>query len=472
MRMLRQYCLGLALGAATLFAGCADQEEGSTDSSSADPSLEQGVRDLASSKSADCKTPGGTKHRQRFAVFSDPHLYDTALGTEGAAFDAYMAADRKMLVQSEAILSEVVERIIQERPNYVLIPGDLTKDGERVDHQRFARYLKKIERAGIDVFVIPGNHDVMNPDAVRYTPKGSVRVANVSEWEFASIYREFGYSEAIDRDENSLSYVAEPAPGTWLLAIDSTRHRENTAASGPVTAGRLSAGTHAWVLQKLKQAKRKGKHVIGMMHHGLLEHYTGQTLIFPEYVIENHTSLSKELADAGMRVVFTGHFHANDVTSRHWDNGANLTDVETGSLVTAPSPYRFVDYYPIEDQMIVTTEHVTDLPGYVDFGAWAAKFLDDGLKSMIFTQLTGAKLADAATAQVIAPVIASALEAHYAGDEPPADAMTQQIAGLLTASGTAAGQAWGYSLLSLHSDLAPSDNDVILYLSGSPVPHQ
>ena len=76
-------------------------------------------------------------------------------------------------------------------------------------------------------------------------------------------------------------------------------------------------------------------------------------------------------------------------------------------------------------------------------------------------------LVDAATASLIAPVIAAALESHYAGDEPPVDPATQQIASLLQASGSPVGYAWGLSLLSLHADLAPADNDVTLEL-GTP----
>lgn len=399
---------------------------------------------------------------RRFAVFSDPHFYDTALGTDGPAFAAYMASDRKMLVQSEAILSQVVGRIIEEHPAFVLVPGDLTKDGERQDHERMAEYLKTIERAGIDVYVVPGNHDVMNPDAFRYTVDGEQPVENVDEKDFRRIYHKFGYAQALDKDSASLSYLAEPAPGLWLLALDSTIHRDNTPETGPITAGRLSPTTHAWALTKLKLAKKLGKRVIGMMHHGLLEHYEGQTMLFPDYVIEDHDTLAKELADAGLAIVFTGHFHANDVTVRTWNNGSQVTDVETGSLVTAPSPFRFVDYSAREHKMVVTTEHVTTLPGWPDFGTWAAQFLDDGLKGLIVYQLTASGLVDATTAQAIAPAIAVGLEVHYAGDEPPPDAMTQQVASLLQSSGTPAGMAWEYSLLSLHTDLAPADNDVTI----------
>jgi len=441
-------------------AGC-DQPEDSTllDRSAA-------VKCSATRDEAADESKGWRSDVRRFAVFSDPHFYDTALGTEGPAFAAYMASDRKMLVQSEAILARVTSRIIEQHPAFVLVPGDLTKDGERQDHERIAGYLATIERAGIDVYVVPGNHDVLNPDAFRYTADGKAPIENVDEKVFRHIYHRFGYGAALDRDSASLSYLAEPVPGVWLLALDSTIHRENTAETGPITAGRLSATTHDWALAKLKLAKKLGKQVIGMMHHGLVEHYAGQTMLFPEYVIENHATLAKELADEGLSIVFTGHFHANDVTVTTWDNGSQLTDVETGSLVTAPSPFRFVDYSVRERKMTVTTEHVTALPGWTDFGTWAVKFLDDGLKGLIVYQLTATGLMDTATAQTIAPVLAYALEAHYAGDEPSADAMTRQVSSLLQSTGSQAGMAWGDSILSLHADLAPADNNVVIDLGG------
>ena len=41
----------------------------------------------------------------RFAVISDPHLYDVGLGVEGTAFQEYMDNDRKLLPESHEILA-------------------------------------------------------------------------------------------------------------------------------------------------------------------------------------------------------------------------------------------------------------------------------------------------------------------------------------------------------------------------------
>ena len=100
--------------------------------------------------------------RTRFIVFSDPHLYDNSLGTTGKAFEDYIARDRKLLRESEGILQSVVASIKDIKADFVLIPGDMTKDGELVCHQLCANYLKQITDSGKKVYVIPGNHDIEN----------------------------------------------------------------------------------------------------------------------------------------------------------------------------------------------------------------------------------------------------------------------------------------------------------------------
>ena len=38
----------------------------------------------------------------KLMIFSDPHYFDPSLGTVGAAFDAYLANDRKLIAESDA----------------------------------------------------------------------------------------------------------------------------------------------------------------------------------------------------------------------------------------------------------------------------------------------------------------------------------------------------------------------------------
>lgn len=212
------------------------------------------------------------------SVISDPHYYAPSLGTEGAAFDAYLAADRKMIAESDAILQSAIDIVKTEKPNILLVSGDLTKDGEKVSHEAFAAYLADIESTGVKVYVIPGNHDINNPDAMSYAGNTATPVESVSAEDFQQIYADFGYGEAIYRDPGSLSYVAEASDNLWILGIDSCKYAQN--GTSPVTSGSLNAATKAWVLDILAEAKIKGITVIGMMHHNLSEHFTLEADLF------------------------------------------------------------------------------------------------------------------------------------------------------------------------------------------------
>ena len=318
----------------------------------------------------------------RFAVFSDPHFYDNDLGTEGTAFEAYLLQDRKLLRESEALVQAAVGEILAAHGtdpiDFVIVPGDLTKDGERTSHEKFADYLALIEEAGIPVFVAPGNHDINNPHAVAYDGDTVSSVDTVSPVEFASIYGPFGYDEALIHDPDSLSYAVEAAPGVILLSLDSCKYDDNLFTGHPETSGALKAATLEWALKIIKYARKAGKQVVAFQHHGLTEHYLGQSQAFAEYVIDDWETVSASLADAGLKLAFTGHYHANDITAAAGnEDGATLYDVETGSLVTAPCPYRIITLHgnnaaQVETRYITAIDYDT---GGMPFPDYAQAFL-------------------------------------------------------------------------------------------------
>src|SRR5215831_10669236 len=145
--------------------------------------------------------PNGTNLQRtgpvRFAVISVPHLYNTRLGTSGLAWQETLYRDPKLLKESEPILQSALESIVQQNVQFLIITGDLTKDGELVDHVLMAQYLAKLEQHGIQVFVVPGNHDINNPYAVTYIGDGTRRVPNVSRETFRALYQRFGYGQAL-----------------------------------------------------------------------------------------------------------------------------------------------------------------------------------------------------------------------------------------------------------------------------------
>jgi len=85
----------------------------------------------------------------KFIVLTDLHFYDKSLGTTGKVFQEYLDNDRKLLVLSDEILSTAIEEVIKENADFILVPGDLTKDGEKLCHQGVVKALKKIESTGV-----------------------------------------------------------------------------------------------------------------------------------------------------------------------------------------------------------------------------------------------------------------------------------------------------------------------------------
>ncbi|MBS1186002.1 MAG: metallophosphoesterase [Burkholderiaceae bacterium] len=413
----------------------------------------------------------------KFAVMSDVHTYDVAtLGgvTNGTVtspeFAAYIASDRKMIVDATEILDSVIADLKAKKPEFLLISGDLTKDGEKANHQLLASKLAALRANGTKVFVVPGNHDVNNPDAVSFKTSPATKTATVTPDEFKTIYADYGYNSAIYKDTNSLSYIAEPVPGVWLFAIDSCQYEQNIANGKPTTAGAIKAATQAWILDRLAAAKQQNKKVIGMMHHGILEHYTGQATLFSEYVVKDYATVSKSLSDAGLQVMFTGHYHANDITRKDFGTSV-LHDIETGSLVTAPSPYRLIDFDIVNSKLAITTSTVKATASHPsDFVAYSSKFLSDGMTALAPYILKGMGLTDAQitalTQMGAVQVIVNGFVAHYAGDEKP-DATATAVYTAMMQSSDAATKSLGQAIASIWTDLAPGDNNVTITINST-----
>ncbi|MBI5100853.1 MAG: metallophosphoesterase [Nitrospirae bacterium] len=397
----------------------------------------------------------------RFAVFSDPHLYDAkTLGDGGGDLAAYLSSDRKMLLESDEILTTVINDLKTRGLDFVMIPGDLTKDGELVNHLLMARRLSALRDAGIKVYVVPGNHDINNPRALSYRASPPAPVPGVSPDEFREIYNDFGYKEALFRDPASLSYIVEPVPGVWLFAIDSCEYEDNLRFSVSVTSGAIRASTRAWMIEKLRLAGERGKTVIGMMHHGVLEHFAGQASFFPQYLLENWQDESRELSDNGLNIVFTGHFHSQDVSKADFPD-STLYDIETGSLVTSPSPYRIVDLDVQNRGMVIDTLHVTTIPSHAaDFEKFSRNFLKHGLTEIVEAELARPpySVKEPLLSQVT-PLLVAGMMAHTEGDEQP-DGLTRTLFNGMLASNDEQIRTFGMALSSIWTDLAPGDNNL------------
>ena len=330
----------------------------------------------------------------KIAVMSDDHYLSPSMIRDTADYTTALNSDRKMFAESDAILRTMLDAVRQDKPDVLLISGDLTKDGEQECHKALAKALQQLQQdvLGLKIYVINGNHDIRNADALNFnTADGKALPATRTEPEdFRRIY-DFVYSDPTviatytppaGKEAGGLSYVACPADGYTLIAIDTGRYSSDNTSTGKnehETSGAISAELEQWVIAQIKAAKARGDVVLGMQHHGLIAHFDVQPTILPMYLVNNYEQLTQEYADAGMSVMFTGHSHAVDIASATTAAGNTIYDIETGSGLTYPSPLRFVELRRSADATVVSTGVRTHFGPirYTDPLTGTAKTIDD-----------------------------------------------------------------------------------------------
>ena len=316
---------------------------------------------------------------KKIVVLSDPHVMaPELLVSEGEAWTNYLSGQRKMVDYSQTLFDEMVTKIKDEiKPDLVLISGDLTKDGEQLSHTYVISKLDELREVGIQTLVIPGNHDRgANADAVLYDGATTSPVEVATDGWFATQYANYGYGSTSERESTSLTYACEPIEGLVVIGIDSG------------TDGTLSSATLDWIVGKASAAQGSGKRVIAMMHHPLIPHFTGVDNFVETAVVSNYETVRNTLADAGIRVVFTGHFHTSDIAmDKNADLSREIYDVTTGALISYPCDYREITLSNDLSELSITTGHMTEsLPKRIN--------VTDGSHSVTF-ELNGTSAARA-----------------------------------------------------------------------------
>lgn len=294
----------------------------------------------------------------RIAVMSDLHYLSPDMIADTEDFEHAFNSDRKLLKESSSVLHEMLERVRADKPDILLVSGDLTKDGEQECHAALAKQLQQLQQdvPGLKIYVINGNHDIRNYNAKNFnTADGKAVPATRTEPEdFKRIY-DFVYSDptvlatftpAEGNKAGGLSYVARPVEGLTVIAMDTCRYSSDNTSNGDdehETSGAISADLEKWVIEQTAAAKARGDLVIGLEHHGLVPHFDVEPTILPMYLVNGYERIAQEYADAGMSAVFTGHMHAVDIAAMTTKAGNTFYDIETGSALTYPCPIRFVD---------------------------------------------------------------------------------------------------------------------------------
>lgn len=297
-----------------------------------------------------------------FAVMSDVHYFSPSLYGDNEDYVTAENSDRKMFRESSDILDKALADIVAAKPNMVIVPGDLTKDGERVCHEeakeKFDAAREQLEAAGVNTqfYVINGNHDLNNHNGKDFSGGTAEDADRTDPSEYkGEIWTACGYADTTAYDlggtaDGSLSYVAQPCPGLTLIAVDTCKYNVD-AGDGTLaqeTSGHISDDLLEWVCEQAKQARAAGDVVVAMQHHGIVPHFGYEPVIFGEYLVDDYERVAQAYAEAGISAVFTGHMHANDIAAATYGD-ATIYDIETGSLVTYPSRMRMGSFAFTQD---------------------------------------------------------------------------------------------------------------------------
>lgn len=339
----------------------------------------------------------------KLAVMADIHYLAPTLTDHGSCFERVIRnADGKVMDYAEELAEAFVEQMLREKPDALLIAGDLTFNGESDSHRALVEKLRRIAEAGIPVLVLPGNHDLNNPMAVRYKGDSYERVNSISGDEFAKLYAPFGYDTALSRDDASLSYVAELAPGLRVLFADA-----NTAAA----PGSIQPETLRWAEAQLKAARKAGARVLGVSHQSLLEH---NAMFTSGFTAQNGDALATLYEKYGVLCNLCGHLHIQHIM----ESNDGLPEIITASLAVAPNQYGIltvsnagITYHtePVDVPAWANAQGRTD-PDLLDFANYAERFFKESSRRQAMEALD-----DRPDAAELADFFAQVNAAYFAG---------------------------------------------------------
>lgn len=260
------------------------------------------------------------------AVATDLHYLSSSL-TDGGAFftDLVENADGKNMFYIEEITESFVATMIQEKPEILILSGDLTFNGERQSHLDLEQKLEKIKENGTQILVMPGNHDIDRSSAAGFFGDGYQLVDTVSKEAFAKIYQDYGLQESIDKDDTSLSYLYRARKDFWILMLDSNSQGTNE----------ISDQTLIWLEEILKDARQQEVQVLAVSHQNLLAHNP----YFTEgFLIDRAQELEALYQQYAVVANLSGHIHIQHIEDK------DLLEILTSALPVSPHHYGMIQF--------------------------------------------------------------------------------------------------------------------------------
>ena len=318
-----------------------------------------------------------------FYLVTDTHYFEPSLGASGKAFENYMRKEQYFMLESSDIVKATFAKIAADKSvDTVLIPGDLSKNGEIESHISFVKELRKLKDSGKKIFVITAGHDYGEKSRA-FVNDEEIEVEGTPFSRLRELYADFGYSQALAVDDSTLSYIVEVAPKVRLLAI-------NCDSEGN-PKGAVDERLEGWIKIQLDEAKKDGCRVFAMCHYPLIPSVPVFDLV-GDAKLKNWRRTASFLADNGVEFILTGHMHIQSINEYVSENGNRIVDICTSCIVGSPAKYRKI----VLDGKKLTVESL-DTPDYgCDMGGLTLQEHFDkqfafSIQTRIFNALNGGK---------------------------------------------------------------------------------
>ena len=318
-----------------------------------------------------------------FYLLTDTHYFETSLGAEGKAYDEYIKKEQYFMIESGPIIKSTFERIAKDKEtDIVIIPGDLTKNGELESHKSFIKELYKLKESGKKIFVITAGHDYGDSFAFKNDEK--IEAEGTPFELLTEMYKDFGYGDAISLDEATHSYVAEITEGVRMLGIccDSLNQPK----------GAMDERHMAWAKEQIDKAKQDGCSIFAICHYPIIPSVPVFDLV-GDAKIKEWRKIASFLADNGVEIVLTGHMHIQTINEFYSEKGNRLIDICTSCLVGSPAKYRKIT---VNDKSVMKVETIAvENFGWDMNGADVQEYFDNqfgnAIVTKVFNALSGGK---------------------------------------------------------------------------------
>ena len=177
-------------------------------------------------------------------IANDLHYISPSLLGDGEFFrNPQSRADGKLVHYSPEITDAFIAEVIEKKPQALILAGDLTLNGAKVSHTELSAKLRQIKDAGIDLLIIPGNHD-FDKTAVDYSGEELKAAEPSTAADFYGMYDPL-LPETLSREAGTFNYIYEASEKLWVLMLDSNTFAECYVADS----------TFRWMEENLKKAQ-------------------------------------------------------------------------------------------------------------------------------------------------------------------------------------------------------------------------